>query len=118
MVRKRASTSFCRPNAFTMAWPVKASSIWALSTPVLPHCSRYLGRARDATFFMPYTETGTVVSATNARTGEITNIITATPMRSSTDVSIWLSVCWRAWAKLSRSLVTRLKRSPRACRSM
>ena len=59
-----------------------------------------------------------MVSATSARIGEITNIITATPISSRTDVSIWLSVCWRAWARLSRSLVTRLSRSPRACRSM
>ena len=40
VVRKRASTSFCRPNDFTMAWPVKASSIWPLRAPVLPHWAR------------------------------------------------------------------------------
>ena len=41
------------------------------------------------------------------------NIITSTPMMVSTEVSSWLSVCWRLWATLSMSLVTRLSRSPR-----
>ena len=118
MVSKRSSTSCWRPNAFTMAWPVKVSSICALSTPVLPHWARNFGRARAATTRMPKTDTGTVVSATSASSGEIVNIITATPMSSSTDVSIWLSVCCRLWARLSRSLVTRLSRSPRGCWSM
>ncbi len=31
-----------------MAWPVNASSIWALSAPVVPHWARNLGRARPA----------------------------------------------------------------------
>ena len=64
------------------------------------------------------TDIGTVISATSASGGEIVNIITATPMSRSTDVSIWLSVCWRLWATLSRSLVTRLSRSPRCSWSM
>ena len=63
------------------------------------------------------TETGTVVSATTASSGEIVNITMATPMSSSTDVSIWLIVCCRLCAMLSMSLVTRLRRSPRDCLS-
>jgi hypothetical protein len=59
-----------------------------------------------------------VVSATTASSGEMTNIMVATPTSSSTDVSIWLSVCWRLCATLSMSFVTRLSRSPRACLSM
>ena len=71
------------------------------------------GRARAAMACIDQIDTGTVTMATTASSGEIVNIITATPMSSSTDVSIWLSVCWRLWATLSRSLVTRLSRSPR-----
>ena len=76
------------------------------------------GRARLAIARMPNTETGTVVSATSASSGEIVNIMIATPMSSSTDVSIWLSVCCRLCATLSMSFVTRLSRSPRDCLSM
>ncbi len=67
---------------------------------------------------MARSDSGTVVSATSASEGEIANIIAATPMSRSTDVSIWLSVCCRLWARLSRSLVTRLSRSPRGWWSM
>src|SRR5918993_3589103 len=116
--RKRSSTSDWRPNALTTACPVKVSSIWALSAPVLRHCDRYLGRARAAMSRITRTDSGTVTSATTASSGEMVNITAATPTSSSTEVSIWLSVCWRLWATLSRSLVTRLSRSPRAWRSM
>ena len=34
-----ASTSRWRPNTLTSAWPVKVSSICALSTPVCRHCA-------------------------------------------------------------------------------
>ena len=85
---------------------------------MLPHWVRNRGRARAATLRMPYTDTGTVVSATIASSGEMRNIIPATPISRSTEVSIWLIVCCRLWARLSRSLVTRLSRSPRACWSM
>ena len=43
--RKRSSTSRWRPNAFTMACPVKASSTCALSVPVCRHCA--MNRPRD-----------------------------------------------------------------------
>ena len=68
--------------------------------------------------FIPKIDSGTVTRATSASTDEIVNIITATPISGSTDVSIWLSVCCRLWARLSMSLVTRLSRSPRGWRSM
>ena len=118
MSRNRCSTSRWRPNALTTACPVNVSSICALSLPVLRHCEMNFGRARFATARMPNTETGTVVSATSASSGEIVNIMIATPMSSSTDVSIWLSVCCRLCATLSMSFVTRLSRSPRGCLSM
>ncbi len=86
--------------------------------PVLFHCEMNLGRDRRAIARMPHTDTGTVVKATTASSGEIVNIITAVPMSNSTEVSIWLSVCCRLWATLSMSLVTRLRRSPRECWSM
>ncbi len=114
---KRASTSRWRPNDFTMAWPVKVSSIWAFRAPVLRHWAMNRGRARRATKRIASSDSGTVVRATTASSGEIVNIITETPMSRSTEVSIWLSVCCRLWARLSRSLVTRLSRSPRACLS-
>src|SRR5215212_7924618 len=116
--RNRSSTSCWRPKDFTMAWPVKVSSIWALRAPVLRHCDRKRGRARPAMSRMARTDSGTVVRATTASRGEMLIIMAATPTSSSTDVSIWLSVCWRLWATLSRALVTRLSRSPRAWWSM
>ncbi len=112
MARKRSSTSCWRPNAFTTAWPVKVSSICALRSPVLRHWDMNFGRARAAMARMANTDTGTVVSATTASSGEIVNIMMATPRIVRTDVSIWLIVCWRLWATLSMSLVTRLSRSP------
>ena len=96
---------------------MNVSSIWALSWPVFRHCEMNFGRARAAMTRINQTETGTVVSATKASSGEIVNIAMATPMSSSTDVSIWLIVCCRLWAMLSMSFVTRLSRSPRDCLS-
>ena len=110
--RNRASTSRWRPKDLTMAWPVKVSSTMALSAPVLRHWAMKRGRARAAIVRMAKTDTGTVVRATTASSGEMVNIMTATPMSSRIDVSIWLRVCCRLWAMLSMSLVTRLSRSP------
>ena len=58
-----------------------------------------------------------VTSAISASSGEMTNIITVTPITVSSEVSSWLRVCCRAWETLSMSLVTRLSSSPRVCRS-
>ena len=115
--RKRSSTSRWRPKLFTMAWPVKASSTWALSAPVCLHWAMKRGRARALIVFIVHSDTGTVTSATTASSGEMVNIITTTPMSVSVDTRIWLMVCWRLWARLSMSLVTRLSRSPRGWRS-
>ena len=111
--RNRSSTSCWRPKDFTMAWPVKVSSIWELRTPVCCHWAMKRGRARRAMARIDQIETGTVVIATSASAGSMVNIIAATPTSRSTEVSIWERVCWRLWATLSRSLVTRLRRSPR-----
>ena len=62
-------------------------------------------------------DVGIVMIAIAARSGEIVIIMMITPMMVSADVSIWLSVCWRLCARLSMSLVTRLRRSPRGMRS-
>ena len=101
-----------------MAWPVKVSSTCELSSPVLRHWEMNLGRARAAILRMEKTDTGTVVRATTASSGEMLNIMMATPTSRRIDVSIWLSVCCRLWAMLSMSLVTRLSRSPRDSWSM
>ena len=46
------------------------------------------------------------------------NIMISTPIIDIDELRIWLSVCWRLWARLSMSLVTRLNRSPRGCESI
>ncbi len=86
--------------------------------PGAPPLGDELGRARAAILRMANTDTGTVVRATTASSGEMVNIMMATPMSSRIDVSIWLRVCCRLWAMLSMSLVTRLSRSPRDSWSM
>ena len=58
-----------------------------------------------------------MTSAISASSQEIQNIIVSTPMIVSTEVTAWLRVCWSDWARLSMSLVTRLRISPRGCRS-
>ena len=67
--------------------------------------------------FIVKIDSGTVTSATSDSSGEIVIIMISTPTSVSVDVSSWLSVCWRLWATLSMSLVTRLSMSPRGCRS-
>ncbi len=116
-VRNRASTSGAWPKAFTMACPVMASSTRALSEPVWVHWATNRFFDCRATSFTMSNDAGIVISATSDRIGEMRNIIVTTPMRVRVDVSIWLSVCWRLWAMLSMSFVTRLRRSPRGVRS-
>ena len=110
---KRASLSRWRPKVFTMTWPVKVSSTCAFTAPVLPHWAMNRGRAAPAMRFMPQIDTGTVTSATAVSTGEIHSIMPSTPTSISTFTRICAVVCWRLWATLSMSLVTRLSRSPR-----
>ena len=45
------------------------------------------------------------------------NMISSTPTTVRTDVIAWVIVCWRVWAMLSMSFVTRLRVSPRGCPS-
>ena len=56
---------------------------------------------------------GIVTSASSASSGEIHTIIAIIATTVSSEVSSWLSVCWRLCATLSMSLVTRLSSSPR-----
>ncbi len=113
LAANRSSTSRCRPKALTSAWPVNVSSTCALSAPVWRHCATKRGCARLAICLMMVSDSGTVTMVITARSGEMVIIITTTPTMVSSEVSSWLSVCWRLWAMLSMSLVTRLSRSPR-----
>ena len=69
-----------------MAWPLTASSAWALSVPVVRHCRRKRGRARVAKMRVATTDRGTVTKATSANRGETVSIITVTPTRVNTAV--------------------------------
>ena len=91
--------------------------MWPLSSPVAFHCA--MNSFCDRFPITPVTriDIGMVTRATRASSGEMTNIITVTPITVSSDVSSWLRVCCRAWETLSMSLVTRLSSSPRVCRS-
>src|SRR5205814_750402 len=86
---ERCSTSRWRPKALTTACPLNVSSICALRSPVFFHCEMNFGRARAAITRIDQTDTGTVVSATTASSGEIVNIMIATPKSRSTELSIW-----------------------------
>ena len=96
---------------------MKASSTWALSDPVWAHWATNLRFDRRVMARIVSRDTGTVITATSASSGEIVIIMTSTPTSVSDEVRIWLRVCWRLWARLSMSLVTRLSRSPRGWRS-
>ena len=100
-----------------MAWPVNASSTWALSAPVCPHWATNRAFDRDAMARMISTDRGIDTIATSDSTGEIQTIIATTPTSVSACDTSWFSVCCRLMAMLSMSLVTRLSRSPRCCPS-
>ena len=112
-----ASTSRCRPKTLTSSCPVNASSIWPFSSPVCFHWAMNCCCDRLAIWPVTTTDSGTATSATSASSGEIQNIMTSTPTTVSSEVSSWLSVCWRVCEMLSMSLVTRLSSSPRGCLS-
>ena len=118
LLRNVASTSRWRPNTLTNEWPVNASSICALSAPVCRHWATNRPCERLVIALIVKIDSGTVITAMHASSGEMMNIITVTPTIVRTDVSIWLSDCCRLWAMLSMSLVTRLSRSPRGSPSM
>ena len=44
-------------------------------------------------------------------------MIVSTPTIVSSEITSWLIVCCSDWDRLSMSLVTRLRISPRGCRS-
>ena len=60
------------------------------------------------------TDAGTTSSEITARSGLIRSIIPSTPTIVNTEVRSWVRLCWRVWAMLSMSFVTRLSVSPRA----
>ena len=111
--RRLASTSRRRPNTLTSSWPVNASSIWALSAPVCVHWAMNCRCDRLAICRVTTMDSGIATSAISVSSGEMTTIITSTPITVSSEVSSWLSVCCRLCATLSMSLVTRLSSSPR-----
>ena len=96
---------------------MNASSTCALSVPVWGHWAMKRVFERVAMNLIVSSDSGMVISAISASSGEMMNIMISTPTIVSVDVSIWLSVCCRLWATLSMSLVTRLSRSPRGWRS-
>ena len=60
---------------------------------------------------------GIPMSATAARLTDSHSIMPMMPSTVRSDVNDWLMVWLRLWATLSMSLVTRLRSSPRGCRS-
>ena len=114
VVRKRSSTSCWRPKAFTMAWPVKVSSIWPLSTPVDRHCAMNRGRARPPISFIEYTASGNGGERHHRqqRRDREHHPGHARPC-SSTEVSIWLSVCCMALGQVVEVVGDPAQRSPR-----
>ena len=52
-----------------------------------------------------------------ASSGLIESIMTSTPMTVNSAVMSWVRLCWSVWEMLSMSFVTRLRMSPRGCRS-
>ena len=83
----RCSTSFWRPNTFTIACPVKVSSICALSAPVCVHCAMKSFCDRLAIVAVIQNVSGIVTSATIASSHDVMNIITSTPTTVSSEVS-------------------------------
>ena len=57
--------------------------MWPLSLPVLVHCAMNSFCERLAISAVTTIDSGTVISATSASSGEIQNIITSTPMTSA-----------------------------------
>ena len=112
-VAKVSSAARRWPNTLIRAWPVYISSMCAFRRPVVAHCARKCGWARLPIRVATKIESGTVTRAIAARSGEMRNIITSTPTIVSSEVTIWLSVCWMLWEMLSMSLVTRERISPR-----
>ena len=115
--RKRAAEASCRPKALITSWPVKNSSSWECSSPVLDHCSVKWACDLRATSTVSSVETGTVSRAIRARSGESHSIMASAPKSIRTDMMSWLSSWLSACETLSTSLVALLRTSPRCCSS-
>src|SRR5258705_10221394 len=88
LCRLNASAASCwRPKTFTTEWPVYISSMWPLSLPVVAHCRTNCGCERLPIAAVMTTDTGTVINAMSASSGEIHNITTSTPMIVRSDVT-------------------------------
>ncbi len=116
-VSNSSRASCWRPNTLTTSWPVKTSSMWPLSRPVLAHCFMNSGCDLLVTALVMANASGSVSRATSDSSGEMTSIMTSVPMTMRIEVSSWLMVCWNDWAMLSMSLVVRESTSPRSVRS-
>jgi len=77
------------------------------------HCCANSFCERLAMVVVIQMEMGIVTRAMRARDHEMLNISATTATTVSSEVSSWLSVCWRLCCTLSTSLVTRLSSSPR-----
>ena len=106
-----------RPNTRVNSWPAKDSSTCALSLPVCAHWATNCGWERFIIAPVKITAIGIVKIAMSVSVGEIHNIIASVPITVKMLVIIWLSVCCRDCAKLSRSFVVRDMISPRSWRS-
>ncbi len=80
---------------------------------MLAHCSTKSLCDRLAITVVITRVSGIVTRAISARSGEMTNIMVTTPITVSSDVRIWLRVCWRLVDTLSMTFVTRLSSSAR-----
>ncbi len=114
---KLAAAASCRPKALMTSWPVKNSSSWACSSPVLLHCSVKWAWDFLATRTVMSVDTGTETSAISARSGESHSIMASAADSIRTDMISWLSSWLRACEMLSTSFVARLSTSPRRCSS-
>ena len=115
---KRRLNSSSELNRTTASWPVKASSTMPDTSPVASHCSAKWGWARRAMRTVTTAATGMATSEMRDSWREMVSIMTNTPRTVMRELSACDRVCWRVWATLSTSLVTRESMSPREPRSM
>lgn len=112
----RAACSW-RPNAVISAWPLYISSTCAFKAPVDCHCSANFGMARLEIHAASASAIGTQISTSTASCTEITSMIASTPNTEMTDVSICPIDSCTVRCRLSTSLETRERISPRGLRS-
>ena len=113
----RSSTSRWRPNTFTSAWPVNASSTCALSAPVCCHWAMNCFCERLAICRVTSSDSGIVDERDQRqqrRDHEHHHEHADDRQHRREQLAQRLL---QVWAMLSMSLVTRLSRSPRGWRS-